>query len=150
MEALVIRLQPTTSETKENAASQAGATHPSDVWAEWLSVDGSGTRHGNVQTGTLDIASGLAGGRKLIAIVPGTDVLLAEPVLPLKSGVKLQQIVPFALEEQMAADVEDLHFAIGRRNERPGTPVAVVSRRANGDVAKRAQLRRSARRCHLS
>ena len=67
-----------------------------------------------------------------LVLVPGTDVLLAEPVLPLKSGAKLAQVVPFALEEQLAADVEDLHFAVGKREARPVTPVAVVVARAHG------------------
>jgi len=48
-------------------------------------------------------------------------------VLPVKSGTKLAQVVPFALEEHLAADVEDLHFAVGKREARPGTPVTVVS-----------------------
>ena len=61
-------------------------------------------------------------------LVPGTDALLAEPVLPVKSGVKLAQVVPFALEEHLASDVEDLHFAVGKRDVRPGTPVTVVAR----------------------
>ena len=62
----------------------------------------------------------------MFVLVPGTDALLAEPVLPLKSGAKLAQVVPFALEEQLATDVEDLHFAVGKREGRPGTPVTVV------------------------
>ena len=45
----------------------------------------------------------------------------------MKSGAKLAQVVPFALEEHLAADVEDLHFAVGKRDARPGTPVTVVS-----------------------
>jgi general secretion pathway protein L len=60
-------------------------------------------------------------------LVPGTDVLLAEPELPVKSGARLAQVVPFALEEQIASDVEDMHFAVGRRDSRPGTPVAAVA-----------------------
>jgi len=44
-----------------------------------------------------------------------------------KSGAKLLQMVSFALEEQMATDIDDLHFAVGRREDRPGTPVAAVS-----------------------
>ena len=60
-------------------------------------------------------------------LVPGTDALLAEPVLPVKSGAKLAQVVPFALEEHLACDVEDLHFAVGKRETRPGTPVTVVA-----------------------
>src|SRR5690606_31283561 len=75
----------------------------------------------------LSDAAPAAAGRRVVVLVPGTDVLLAEPVLPLKSSAKLAQVVPFALEEQLAEDVEDLHFAVGKRADRPGTPVAVVS-----------------------
>jgi general secretion pathway protein L len=61
-------------------------------------------------------------------LVPGTDVLLTEPELPVKAGAKLQQVVPYALEEQLAEDIDELHFAIGRRNtDAPTTPVAVVA-----------------------
>jgi general secretion pathway protein L len=114
-ELLVIRLNP--------AASAADAAQ-----CQWVAVDGTGERLGQVQSGMLADAAALTPGRKSIVLVPGTDALLAEPVLPLKSGAKLAQVVPFALEEQLAADVEDLHFAVGKREGRPGTPVTVVSR----------------------
>jgi general secretion pathway protein L len=96
--------------------------------AEWIVVDGSGARRGNVQSGPLDLAPASAANRKVVVLVPGTDALLAEPVLPVKSGAKLAQVVPFALEEHLACDVEDLHFAVGKRETRPGTPVTVVAR----------------------
>lgn len=114
-ELLVIRLNP--------AAGSAAAAQ-----SEWLVVDSHGARLGAVQSGMLSEAAAHTAGRRVILLVPGTDVLLAEPVLPLKSSAKLAQIVPFALEEQLAADVEDLHFAVGKRDGRPGTPVAVVAR----------------------
>ena len=95
--------------------------------AEWIVMDGSGARRGNVASGPLDLTAAAAANRKVIVLVPGTDALLAEPVLPVKSGAKLAQVVPFALEEHLAADVEDLHFAVGKRATRPGTPVTVVS-----------------------
>lgn len=104
------------------AAVDPGATPE----AQWLIVDSHGARRGNVQAGRLEDAAAAATGRKLLVLVPGTDVLLAEPVLPLKSSAKLAQVVPFALEEQLATDVEDLHFAVGRRTQRAGTPVTVV------------------------
>lgn len=113
-EFLVVRLP--------SAAETIGAV------AEWIVMDGSGARRGNVQSGPLDLAPAAAAGRKVIVLVPGTDALLAEPVLPVKSGAKLAQVVPFALEEHLATDVEDLHFAVGKRDARPGTPVAVVAR----------------------
>ena len=44
-------------------------------------------------------------GRKAIVLAPGTDVLLAEPVMPLK-GEQIGTMIPFALEEQLASDVD--------------------------------------------
>ncbi|HLY52277.1 MAG TPA: type II secretion system protein GspL, partial [Steroidobacteraceae bacterium] len=79
--------------------------------------------------GSLADAVPAAAGRRLCVLVPGSDVLLAEPELPLKSGVKPQQVVPYALEEQLAEDIDALHFAIGKRAaDATRTPVAVVSR----------------------
>ena len=75
------------------------------------------------------LAASLAAGRRVCVLVPGTDVLLANPELPAKAGTKLQQIVPYALEEQLADDIDTLHFAVGKRaQESPTTPVSVVSR----------------------
>ena len=113
-EFLVVRLP--------SAAGTIGAA------AEWIVMDGTGARRGNVQSGPLDLAPAAATNRKVVVLVPGTDAVLAEPVLPVKSGVKLAQVVPFALEEHLASDVEDLHFAVGKRDVRPGTPVTVVAR----------------------
>jgi general secretion pathway protein L len=94
---------------------------------EWVTIDSSGARVGPVRRGALEEAAPETQTRRTIVLAPGTDVLLAEPVVPLKSGSKLAQVVPFALEEQLAHDVDELHFAIGKRDARPGVPVAVAS-----------------------
>lgn len=120
-ELLVVRLHPV-------AAASSGESQTAPPQAEWLVVDSSGARRGNVSWGSLNDAAEQSHTHKTIVLVPGTDVLLAEPVLPLKGGAKLAQVVPFALEEQLAADVEDMHFAVGKRDSRPGTPVAAVAR----------------------
>ncbi len=116
-ELLVIRLR-TASGTVQDAAQ-----------ADWLVMDHAGARSGEVRSGALSEASSAqAPGRKVVLLVPGADALLTQPVLPLKSGAKLAQVVPFALEEQLASDVEDLHFAIGKPQAgRSGTPVTIVS-----------------------
>ncbi|HLZ98639.1 MAG TPA: type II secretion system protein GspL, partial [Steroidobacteraceae bacterium] len=51
-----------------------------------------------------------------------------EPELPPGSGVRLARAVPFALEEQLTEDIDQLVFALGKRRAGGGTPVAVVSR----------------------
>lgn len=118
-ETLVIRLlaQPSVTSDGQHA-----------VAAQWLLVDNHGGRLGAVLQGSLQEAAALATGRKIIVLVPGTEASHVEPVLPpLKGGAKLSQVVPYALEDQLASDVDALHFAIGRRESRPGTPVIVVS-----------------------
>ncbi len=117
-ETLVLRLLPTEAATP--------------VHCEWL-VAGAAQRRlmefdGVVQRGELSHAIPAASGRKVVVLAPGADVLLAEPVLPLKSAAKLAQVVPFALEEHLASDVEALHFAVGKRQVRGATPVAVIAR----------------------
>ncbi|HUI61696.1 MAG TPA: type II secretion system protein GspL, partial [Steroidobacteraceae bacterium] len=98
-----------------------------DQPATWITVDPRGNPSGPLQSGPLSLAAPRAAGRRVCVVVPGTDVLLAEPDVPMKAGTKLQAVVPYALEEQLADDIDDLHFAIGKRvGESSRTPVAVV------------------------
>jgi len=97
--------------------------------ASWLIFDAAAQRPGYPQSGSLSLAAAVAGTRRVVVLVPGVEVLLAEPELPVRGGARLAQVVPFALEEQLASDVESMHFAIGRREaERHGVPVAAVPR----------------------
>ena len=97
--------------------------------ASWLIVDANGARSGPVHSGPVADALGLAQERRVVLLLPGSEVTLAEPELPMRGGARFAQAVPFALEEQLASDVELLHFAVGARPVgAAGTPVAVVSR----------------------
>src|SRR5215469_7013765 len=100
-----------------------------DQPATWLIVDPRGNAVGTPQSGPLSLAAPRTAGRRICVVVPGNDVLLAEPEVPAKAGTKLAQVVPYALEEQLAEDIDDLHFAIGKRAaDSSRTPVAVVAR----------------------
>lgn len=95
----------------------------------WMPADGRGQPLGAPQFGSLRQAAAAVAARRLAAIVPSSDVLMTEVELPVKSGVRVQQVVPYALEEQLAADIETLHFALGARDDDTGrTQVAVVTR----------------------
>ena len=97
--------------------------------ATWLIVDGRGSPVGPPQSGPLNLAAPRVAGRRVCLLVPGTDVLLAEPEVPVKAGVKPAQLVPYALEEHLADDIDSLHFALGRRvGETSRLRVAVVAR----------------------
>jgi general secretion pathway protein L len=95
----------------------------------WMAADTTGQPVSAPQSGTLLQAASAAAGRRVVVAAPSSDVLTTEVELPVKSGVRVQQVVPFALEEQLAADIETLHFAVGTRDEESGrTRVAVVTR----------------------
>jgi general secretion pathway protein L len=94
--------------------------------AQWLLVDTAGSRLGVVIEGALGDAAAMAVGRKVIVLVPGTEVHLANPVLPVKRGAQLEQVMRYALEENLATDIDDIHFSLGKRQPDGSTPVAAV------------------------
>lgn len=95
---------------------------------EWIAVDSTGTALAEPGTGDLAMATADTGGRAVIALVPATAVLRTRADVPVKGAAKIQQALPFALEEQLAEDVDDLHFAAGSRGPDGRVPVAVVRR----------------------
>ncbi|HTV53090.1 MAG TPA: type II secretion system protein GspL [Steroidobacteraceae bacterium] len=100
-----------------------------DAAVSWLVADANGRVVLPPQRGSLMQAAGYAPGRRLCVIAPAPDVVLTDVEVPIKSGTKVQQLVPFALEEQLAEDIETVHFAVGKRSaEAVRTPVAVVAR----------------------
>ena len=82
------------------------------------------------QRGTLDAILALAANRRVVAFVPGADVRLASVLVPARAAPKVLQAAPYALEEQLAEDVDTLHFAIGAPGQAEGGahPVAIVAR----------------------
>ena len=94
----------------------------------WL--DAGAASDGAVHTGTLMQAAAAASAHQVSVLVPAADVLCTEVDVPVRSSSnRLAQIVPYALEEQLVGDLEQQHFAIGRRAaDTTRTPVAVVSR----------------------
>lgn len=99
-----------------------------DGAVDWLAVDASGGRLGQSQRGTLLEAAAHSGQRRVIAIAPSTEVLLTSANVPIRNAARLRQALPFALEEQVADDVSELHFAIGKRGGNGELPVAVARR----------------------
>src|SRR3954468_5355391 len=99
------------------------------VVPQWMVCDQDGHVVVNAMSGELLQAAPLSVGRRTVVIVPATDALATEVEAPAKSASKLAQVIPFALEERVADEVEDLHFALGDRNAETGrVPVVVVSR----------------------
>jgi len=94
----------------------------------WIITDADGGRIGPVSTGSLTDAAPIAAERPLVVIAPGASVTFSQPELPVKSGARLAQIVPYAMEELLAGEVEQFHFAVGRTDAEGRTLVAAVRR----------------------
>jgi len=94
----------------------------------WVVTGADGGRIGPVATGSLADAAPIASERPLVVIAPGSSITLAKPELPVKSGTRLAQVVPYAMEESLAGEVEQFQFAIGPTDASGATLVAAVRR----------------------
>ncbi|HEX2549110.1 MAG TPA: type II secretion system protein GspL, partial [Gammaproteobacteria bacterium] len=61
-------------------------------------------------------------------IVPGEEVLVTAVDLPKMPRARLREALPFALEEKLISDVNELHFAIGEYTPGESTPVVIVKK----------------------
>jgi len=103
------------------------ADMPTDP-VEWLIADQSGAQHGPIENGDLQAAARAAEGKRVIALVPGTNVLRTFVDIPIRNQAKLMQAIPYAMEDLLAGNIEELHFAAGKRDEDGRLPVAAVQR----------------------
>jgi len=96
---------------------------------QWLVCNEAGHVIVNAVAGELVQAATMSAGRRIVVIVPAGDVLSTDSDAPAKGAAKLAQVIPFALEERVADEVENLHFALGVRPEAGArVPVVVVER----------------------
>jgi len=95
----------------------------------WVTVDASGQLTGSAGSCPLENLAAMVAQRKLVVLVPSQKVLLTAVNLPIRNPAKLRQALPYALEEQVAEDLDKLHFAAGRRGADGSVPAAVVRRR---------------------
>lgn len=95
--------------------------------ASWISLDENNSILESVAEGDLNQLS-VAKDCDVYVVVPAQDVLLTQAELPKLTRQRLLQALPFALEEQLIDDVNDLHFAIGDYQADGTLPVAVVSK----------------------
>jgi len=67
-------------------------------------------------------------GSKVVLLIPDSDVSLAETKIPSKNKKQMLQAIPFALEDTLAEDIDDLHFSAYRENDDANVKVAVINR----------------------
>lgn len=93
----------------------------------WVNVSEDG-QYSEIFQGSLDEIANQASGKKITVIVPGSDALLTTASVPTTNRKRLMTALPYALEDHLVTDVEDLHFAIGDRNAAGDIACAIVAR----------------------
>jgi len=70
-------------------------------------------------------------GRKVIVLLDSNEVVLTSALIPSKNRKQLLQAIPYALEDTLAEDIEDLHFAVhqGSDSQDNQSQVAIINRR---------------------
>jgi general secretion pathway protein L len=95
--------------------------HPS-----WILFDEEGMVKENQFQGKLEDLLPLSINRYVQVCVPAQDVLLTQTILQKMPRSRLRQVLPYALEEQLIDEIDQLHFAIGEE-EAGSLSVAIVS-----------------------
>ncbi len=93
---------------------------------QWATSDDNGALTTSVREGSLREAAESVDGLRCTLILPADDVLLAQASVPGGSVARAQQAVPYVLEEQVADDIDDLHFALGTKTRDDEYPVVVI------------------------
>lgn len=94
----------------------------------WLVLD----EHGAIrQSARFDVPEGLAAiaaNKWVMVVVPPIEVLITSVTLPPLRFSQLAKAVPFALEDQLIDDIDNLHFAIGPQQPSGLVPVLIIGR----------------------
>lgn len=62
---------------------------------------------------------------RLIGLIPGDEALFCWADIPARQERHIRQALPYAVEEQLAQDIDSMHLALGQR-EAPGFRVAAI------------------------
>lgn len=94
----------------------------------WLAQDAQGRPLSGTNAGAPG-AETIARARQIVVLVPAEQVLLLETTRLSAQRAQFLKAVPFALEDQLASPVEELHFALPERiGDDARVPAAVVAR----------------------
>lgn len=81
--------------------------------ASWQAVDAHGALLAHRGEGELEQAAELAEGRKVVLLIPAREVFRGRLKLPARGRRSAVSGARYALEDRIAGDVEELHFAVG-------------------------------------
>ena len=93
----------------------------------WLAQDAQGRALSAASAGAPPVET-MARARRIVVLVPAEQVLLLDTPRMSAQRAQFAKALPFALEDQLASPVEDLHFALPERLNESRVPIAIVER----------------------
>jgi general secretion pathway protein L len=88
---------------------------------EWLTEDGQ-----SAQGTPSEFANVITGSQQPLLVIPGEMVMLKQVDVPGRNRATLLKAIPYALEDNLAEDIDTLHFAVGPIQPNEPIPVAVI------------------------
>ena len=97
-------------------------------FVKWIKLDGEGVPITRGAEARLEQVSSITQNTNVIVLLPLEQMLLTNVNTRARKQKHLQKAVPFALEDELADDVDSLHFALGQRYGENYFPVAVIDK----------------------
>lgn len=102
----------------------------------WSIVNNDGELTTKISSGSLIDAANFAAGKKVVMLLDSNFMNISRVKLPTKNKQKLLHAIPYALEEQLADEIEDLHFVIASNKTDDHTAVACVAKTQLDDIIR--------------
>ncbi len=97
-------------------------------FVKWIKLDEEGVPITRGAEARLEQVSSVTQNAHVIVLLPLEQMLLTKVNTRARKQKHLQKAVPFALEDELADDVDNLHFAMGQRYGENDYPVAVIDK----------------------
>ena len=94
----------------------------------WSTVNDAGELTSKIVSGTLQEFAEQSGSDRIVVLLDNTVMHLNRLDMPAMSPQKMLRAIPFALEDQLADDVEDMHFVFTRDDRAGHVAVAAIAR----------------------
>ena len=99
-----------------------------DTSVRWV-LETEGSEANDCGTVKLSNASELIQDRRVVILLPIEQLYLGSVAIQTKNKKQLEKAIPFALEDDLTEDIDDLHFSLGKRTDNQEIPVAVISKK---------------------
>ena len=101
----------------------------SPEYAEWIEVSEQGRQVSEPQSGPLEDLPDNLRSNHILVLLPGMEATTTFLKLPIKSMQKIRAAIPFALEEELAGDIKDLHFSFNKIKDNNEISVTLIAKK---------------------